>query len=201
MCGCPVAVVGTVTQLAGRREDSVAYVSAVSFVNPGIQTKLEWGASAAQSTTATPDETVYRTTLVAGIKPDDFISEQRWVESKDGTKVPMFLVRRKDTPLPAPTWLYFYGGAWAGRWPPQPGSDLLHRRLQHCAGADVQPLADGACGTFLLRCVHELILCQTWVDLAGGVLAWVNARGGSEFGSQWHEAGRCVLRCPLSVLC
>jgi len=113
-------VVGTVTQFSGRREDSTAYVSTMSFVSPGTQTRLDWGASAAQSTTATPEESVYRTTLVAGIKPDDFVSEQRWFESKDGTKVPMFLTRRKDTPLDgtAPTWCYFYGGErerWAAR--------------------------------------------------------------------------------------
>ena len=40
-----------------------------------------------------------RTTEVKGLSPDDFISEQVWYKSKDGTKVPMFIVRHKDTPL------------------------------------------------------------------------------------------------------
>lgn len=31
---------------------------------------------------------------------------------------------------------------------------------------------------------------MTWVKVYGGVLVWVNARGGGEFGEKWHEGGR-----------
>ncbi|WP_338502780.1 prolyl oligopeptidase family serine peptidase [Sphingomonas kaistensis] len=42
--------------------------------------------------------------------PDDFTVEQRFFASKDGTRVPMFIVRKKGMSGPAPTLLYAYGG-------------------------------------------------------------------------------------------
>ncbi len=47
------------------------------------------------------------------MNPDDYRVEQRFVTSKDGTKIPMFLVRRADIAeagTPVPTLLYGYGG-------------------------------------------------------------------------------------------
>lgn len=44
------------------------------------------------------------------INPDDYAVKQEWYASKDGTKVPMFIIRRTDAPLLSPTVLYGYGG-------------------------------------------------------------------------------------------
>jgi prolyl oligopeptidase len=42
--------------------------------------------------------------------PDDFTVEQRFYASKDGTRVPMFVVRKKGVTGPVPTRLHAYGG-------------------------------------------------------------------------------------------
>jgi prolyl oligopeptidase len=42
--------------------------------------------------------------------PEDFTVEQRFFASKDGTRVPMFIVRKKGVTGPVPTLLYGYGG-------------------------------------------------------------------------------------------
>ncbi|WP_283193168.1 prolyl oligopeptidase family serine peptidase [Rhizobium sp. AN80A] len=46
----------------------------------------------------------------AGFDFDRILVEQKFYLSKDGTRVPMFVVRRKDVTGPAPTVLYGYGG-------------------------------------------------------------------------------------------
>ena len=49
-------------------------------------------------------------TAPGAVEIDGVLREQVFVTSADGTQVPMFLVRRADVVLPAPTTLYGYGG-------------------------------------------------------------------------------------------
>jgi prolyl oligopeptidase len=49
-------------------------------------------------------------TAPGAVEIDGVLREQVFVTSPDGTQVPMFVVRRADVSLPAPTTLYGYGG-------------------------------------------------------------------------------------------
>jgi len=93
----------------------------------------------------------------------DVVVEQRFATSKDGTRVPYFIMAKKDVLEAgnAPTVQYGYGGFLAATLPvyyTDPG------RPQHGALAG-----------------------KMWVS-RGGVLVLSNIRGGSEYGPKWHEA-------------
>jgi prolyl oligopeptidase len=94
---------------------------------PGIGTAAGFGGKGGDPETfyvfsgyATPP-TVYRYNTSTGVadifakpnvafNPDDYVTDQRFYASKDGTKIPMFIVRRKDSVGAAPALLYGYGG-------------------------------------------------------------------------------------------
>ncbi|WFD29355.1 prolyl oligopeptidase [Malassezia sp. CBS 17886] len=148
--------VGTFTQIAGRRKHREAFVAAMSFANPGTVERLSWQDTAPGGAAVPPAAvTRYATTHVAGIRADDYVSEQVFFSSSDGTRVPMFLTHARDfTPDgTAPALVYFYGGFNI-------------------------PLTPVFSPSFM-----------TWVASYRGVLAFVNARGGGEYGDRWHEAG------------
>src|SRR2546430_1966322 len=93
---------GTATGFNGKRKDTETFYSYVSFTEPA---------------------TIYRYDLKSGqssvlfrpkvdFKSDDFLTEQVFYSSKDGTKVPMFITYRKGLEKNGnnPTMLYGYGG-------------------------------------------------------------------------------------------
>ncbi|KAJ3476870.1 hypothetical protein NLI96_g10855 [Meripilus lineatus] len=82
--------VGAAT-LSGRRHQSWFFVTLVGFTTPGTIARYDFGESEAKRWS------IFNQTLVSGLNPDDFLAEQVWYESKDGTKVPMFIVRHKKT--------------------------------------------------------------------------------------------------------
>ncbi|KAJ3553954.1 hypothetical protein NM688_g3348 [Phlebia brevispora] len=93
--------------LSGLRTQNWFFATLTSFTTPGVVARYDFGEK---------DEsnmwTTYRTTLVKGLKPDDFEARQVWYTSKDGTKVPMFIVRHRKTEFDgtAPAIQYGYGG-------------------------------------------------------------------------------------------
>jgi len=95
--------IGTAAGFAGKPGDPETFYAFTSFNQPaGI---FRFDSNTGQSTPfATPKLT---------FNPDEYAIEQRFFASKDGTKVPMFIVRKKGLALEgkaAPTLLYGYGG-------------------------------------------------------------------------------------------
>ena len=92
--------IGTASGFAGRYDDPETFFAFTSFNRPTTIYRYD-AASGDARPWASPK---------VGFNPDDFTVEQRFYASKDGTKVPMFIVRKAGTHGPAPTILYAYGG-------------------------------------------------------------------------------------------
>jgi prolyl oligopeptidase len=91
---------GTVSEIAARPAEAIAHLAWTSFDQP--PSVLQYTAENAELTT------VFRPEL-----DGELVTDQVWVTSADGTKLPMFLVRRADVTResgPHPAWLYGYGG-------------------------------------------------------------------------------------------
>ncbi|KAI0346955.1 hypothetical protein BDW22DRAFT_1321836 [Trametopsis cervina] len=93
--------------VGGRRDQPLFFATLSGFTNPGIVAKYDFTEADEKKRWST-----YRATFLKGLKPEDFETSQVWYESKDGTKIPMFIVKHKDTPLDgtAPAIQYGYGG-------------------------------------------------------------------------------------------
>lgn len=94
--------IGTASGFGGRQDETETFYSFASFATP---------------------PSIYRYDLVTGkskllrraqvkFDPDDYTVKQVFYESKDGTRVPMFIAHHKDTrpTTDTPTLLYGYGG-------------------------------------------------------------------------------------------
>ena len=93
----------------GRQRDREAYYMYSDFVTPGVIFRYD---------TETGESAVWRL-REQKIDPAEYVTEQVFYPSKDGTRVPMFIVRRKDAPPSAerPCLLYGYGGFAAAMTP------------------------------------------------------------------------------------
>ena len=91
---------GTAGGFGGKPGDPETFYTFTSFNRPGTIYRLNID-TGETSTFAEPELT---------FDPARFVTEQQFYTSKDGTRVPMFIVRRNDVTGPAPTLLYGYGG-------------------------------------------------------------------------------------------
>ncbi len=97
--------------------------------------------------------------LPATFDAGDMTAEKRFATSKDGTKIPYFLVRKKGATGPVPALIHAYGGFRAAQTP------------GYLTG---QPYRAGPLGLF-------------WVE-GGNAYVLANIRGGGEYGPAWHQA-------------
>ncbi|PWN36819.1 uncharacterized protein FA14DRAFT_186996 [Meira miltonrushii] len=148
-------LLGTISSVSGRKKDNHAFLSVTSFTSPGLVYRLNWDESDRQDTKAEPKIVQHRATKVSCLDLNAFTTQQIFITSKDGTKVPVYLTHLKTRKFDgtAPAWIYAYGG-----------------------------FAHSLMPTFSPRLL-------SWIGSYDGVLAWVNARGGSEYGEDWHNAG------------
>jgi prolyl oligopeptidase len=94
---------GSAGGFGGERDDTFVFYTFNSLNVPPTIYKYE---------IATRKSTVFRETKVPGYAPSAFETKQVFYPSKDGTRIPMFLVYRKGLTLDGrnPTLLYAYGG-------------------------------------------------------------------------------------------
>jgi prolyl oligopeptidase len=89
----------------------------------------------------------------------NMVVEQHFATSPDGTKIPYFLVHRKDVTGPVPVLMHAYGGFELAQTP----SYMVH-----------EPYRSGPLALF-------------WVE-EGNAYVLANIRGGGEYGPEWHNA-------------
>ncbi len=95
--------IGTAAGFAGRPGDPETFYSFSSFNQPGAIYRFD--SNTGQSTVFAQPKLTFN--------PADYAVEQRFYASKDGTKIPMFIVRKQSVAAagkPVPTLLYGYGG-------------------------------------------------------------------------------------------
>jgi prolyl oligopeptidase len=78
--------IGCVESFIGRREDQEFFFKFVSFLNPGIIYRYDFSKDFL---------TEYRRTEVKGLKNDKMETKQFFIESKDKTKIPVFIIAPK----------------------------------------------------------------------------------------------------------
>ncbi|WP_211874586.1 prolyl oligopeptidase family serine peptidase [Plastoroseomonas arctica] len=96
----PLPGIGTAIGFAGDHDDAETFFGFTSFNCPGVIYRYDVARNAAE---------VWSEARVAA-DLSGIAVEQRFFASKDGTRVPMFIIRRKDVTGPAPTLLHGYGG-------------------------------------------------------------------------------------------
>ena len=94
--------IGSIAGISGKREDKDGFYAFTSFNYPSTTFRYDF---------ATRTSSIFKQPTV-DFDPSAFETKQVFYASKDGTKIPMFIVHRKGLVLDGshPTYLYGYGG-------------------------------------------------------------------------------------------
>jgi prolyl oligopeptidase len=94
--------IGSVSGFSGKRSDSETFFSFTGFTNPTVIYRLDMKSG---------KSSVFRQPKV-DFDPSAYETRQQFFTSRDGTRVPMFIVSKKGLKLDGsnPTYLYGYGG-------------------------------------------------------------------------------------------
>ncbi|KAM6959435.1 prolyl endopeptidase isoform 1-T2 [Aplochiton taeniatus] len=97
--------VGTVAGISCKKKQSEFFYKFTSFTTPGVIYHCDLSH-------ATPEPRVFRKVETKGIVQEDYETNQVFYHSKDGTKIPMFLVHARGLKKDGthPVFLYGYGG-------------------------------------------------------------------------------------------
>lgn len=93
---------GAISAVSGKKDEPLAFFGFTSFLRPNTIYSLDMN---------TLEINVFKAPKL-DFNPGAFMTEQVWYTSKDGTKVPMFITRKKNIAFDGtnPTLLYGYGG-------------------------------------------------------------------------------------------
>ncbi|XP_058098413.1 uncharacterized protein LOC131243234 [Magnolia sinica] len=97
--------IGTIYGISGKRKDHEVFISFTSFLTPGIIYRCNLA-------TEVPEMKIFREIVISGFDRTEFQVNQVFAPSKDGTKIPMFIMCKKNIVLDGshPSLLYGYGG-------------------------------------------------------------------------------------------
>jgi prolyl oligopeptidase len=145
--------IGSFGMTGGRWNESLFQFTFSSLTNPGSMYQVDLSKSLKYEAIRKAD--------LPGYDDEDFITDRVFYKSKDGTEVPIFLVRHKDVlPTldskpegPIPTLLFVYGGFGVSN----PLTFSQSRRI--------------------------------WMQNYRGMFGYVSLRGGGEYGEEWHMMG------------
>ena len=156
--------IGTITGLGAQWTGARSFATFTSFTTPPTIMACDGDALAPIRDSSLP------------FNPAEYVTEQVWYPSKDGTPISMFLVSRHSRDG-RPEGLRYAGSGNAG----DGDGDDSSAGLQAClltgyGGFNISLTPSFDPSDFL------------WLD-AGGVIAVANLRGGGEYGDAWHRAG------------